>query len=62
MPAGQFLIRHIGRPLYFQTVPDTIAKVLVLPAAMLKPLLGERQSVSGSADCAEVRLLVATRT
>ncbi len=47
VPAGQF------------PVPDTTAKVLVLPAAMLKPLLGGRQSVSGPADSAEVRLLVA---
>ncbi|MFF5303221.1 helix-turn-helix domain-containing protein [Streptomyces sp. NPDC013161] len=59
VPAGQFLIRHIGRPLHFETVPDTRAKVLVLPAATLRPLLGERQSVSGPVDCAEVRLLVA---
>ncbi|MEZ0065042.1 AraC family transcriptional activator of tynA and feaB [Streptacidiphilus sp. MAP12-20] len=59
VPAGQFLLRHIGRPLHFETVPDTKAKVLVLPAAMLKPLLGGRQSVSGPADAAEVRLLVA---
>ncbi|MEU2618370.1 helix-turn-helix domain-containing protein [Streptomyces sp. NPDC007157] len=59
VPAGQFLIRHIGRPLHFETVPNTTAKVLVLPAAMLKPLLGERQSVCGPADSAEVRLLVA---
>ena len=59
VPAGQFLIRHIGRPLHFETVPDTTAKVLVLPAAMLKPLLGERQAVRGTVDSAEVRLLVA---
>ena len=59
VPAGQFLIRHIGRPLHFETVPDTRAKVLVLPAATLRPLLGERQSVGGPADSAEVRLLVA---
>ncbi|MEY9844586.1 helix-turn-helix domain-containing protein [Streptacidiphilus sp. MAP5-3] len=59
VPAGQVLIRHIGRPLHFETAPDTTAKVLVLPAAMLTPLLGERQSVSGRADSAEVRLLVA---
>ncbi|MEV6508417.1 helix-turn-helix domain-containing protein [Streptomyces sp. NPDC051642] len=59
VPAGQFLIRHIGRPLRFETVPDTRVKVLVLPAATLSPLLGERQCVSGSADSAEVRLLVA---
>ncbi|MEV6539056.1 helix-turn-helix domain-containing protein [Streptomyces sp. NPDC051665] len=59
VPAGQFLIRHIGRPLHFETVPDTRVKVLVLPAATLSPLLGERQCVSGPADSAEVRLLVA---
>jgi AraC family transcriptional activator of tynA and feaB len=59
VPAGQFLIRHIGRPLHFETVPDTRAKVLVLPAAMLKPLLGARQGVGGPADSAEVRLLAA---
>ena len=59
VPAGQFLIRHIGRPLHFETVPDTTAKVLVLPAAMLKPLLGARQAVRGPLDSAEVRLLVA---
>ncbi|WP_042438814.1 helix-turn-helix domain-containing protein [Streptacidiphilus albus] len=57
--AGQFLIRHIGRPLHFETVPGTTAKVLVLPAAMLKPLLGARQAVTGPADSAEVRLLTA---
>ncbi|MFD7840904.1 helix-turn-helix domain-containing protein [Streptomyces sp. NPDC059761] len=57
--AGQFLIRHIGRPLHFETVPDTKAKVLVLPAALLTPLLGPRQSITGPADCAEVRLLAA---
>ncbi|MFD3563569.1 helix-turn-helix domain-containing protein [Streptomyces sp. NPDC058686] len=59
VPAGQFLLRHVGRPLHFETVPDTTAKVLVLPSTMLKPLLGARQSVAGPADSAEVRLLVA---
>lgn len=56
--AGQFLLRHVGRPAHFTTVPHTTAKVLVLPAAMLTPLLGNR-SVTGSADAAEVRLLAA---
>jgi AraC family transcriptional activator of tynA and feaB len=56
--AGQFLLRHVGRPAHFRTVPHTTAKILVLPAAMLKPLLGNR-SVIGPANSAEVRLLAA---
>ena len=40
--AGQFLLKHVGRPSHFETVPDTAAKVLVLPAAVLKPLLAGR--------------------
>lgn len=55
---GQFLLRHVGRPSHFQTAPHTTAKVVVLPAAALKPLLGNR-TVTGPADLAEVRLLVA---
>ncbi|GHB63030.1 transcriptional regulator [Streptomyces umbrinus] len=55
---GQFLLRHVGRPSHFETVPHTTAQVLVLPAAMLKPLLGNR-IMTGSADSAEVRLLAA---
>ena len=56
--AGQFLLRHVGRPMQLQTLPHTVVKVLVLPATMLKPLLGNR-SVTGPADSAEVRLLTA---
>jgi AraC family transcriptional activator of tynA and feaB len=56
--AGQFLLKHVGRPSHFETVPDTRAKVLVLPAAMLKPLLGGRD-LAGPADTAEMRLLTA---
>jgi AraC family transcriptional regulator, positive regulator of tynA and feaB len=56
--AGQFLLKHVGRPSHFQTVPDTAATVLVLPAAMLKPLLGDR-IVTGPAASAELRLLTA---
>jgi len=56
--AGRFLLRHVGRPSHFETVPNTTAKVLVLPAAMLKPLLGSG-SITGPADSAEVRLLTA---
>ena len=56
--AGQFLLKHVGRPSHFETVPDTAAKVLVLPAAMIKPLLGGRE-LAGPADSAEMRLLTA---
>jgi AraC-like DNA-binding protein len=56
--AGQFLLKHVGRPSHFETVPGTAAKVLVLPAAMLKPLLGGGV-VAGSAGSAEMRLLKA---
>ncbi|MEY9961989.1 AraC family transcriptional activator of tynA and feaB [Streptacidiphilus sp. MAP12-16] len=56
--ARQFLLKHVGRSSHFETLPDTLAKVLVLPAAMLKPLLGNR-IITGPADSAEVRLLTA---
>jgi AraC-like DNA-binding protein len=56
--AGQFLLKHVGRPSHFETVPHTTAKVLVLPAAMLKPLLGAG-IITGPADSAEMRLLTA---
>ncbi|WP_194922796.1 helix-turn-helix domain-containing protein [Catenulispora pinisilvae] len=56
--AGQFLLKHVGRPSHFQTVPDTAATVLVLPAAILKPLLGGR-ILTGPSNSAELRLLTA---
>ena len=56
--AGGFLLKHVGRPSHFETTPDTTARVLVLPAAMLKPLLG-RRIITGPADSAELRLLMA---
>lgn len=56
--AGQFLLRHVGRPSHFVTAPHTRAKIVVLPVAGLEPLLGNR-IVTGSADSAEVRLFVA---
>ncbi|MFB7496574.1 helix-turn-helix domain-containing protein [Streptomyces sp. NPDC056161] len=56
--AGQFLLRHVGRSSPFETVPHTAALVAVLPAPPLVPLLGNR-TATGSADAAEVRLLVA---
>ncbi|RSM82001.1 DNA-binding protein [Kibdelosporangium aridum] len=59
--AGQFLLRYVGRPAHFTTVPQTTAKILVLPAATLKPLLGNR-IITGPVGAAEVRLLVAHAT
>ncbi|WP_042421065.1 helix-turn-helix domain-containing protein [Streptacidiphilus anmyonensis] len=56
--AGQVLLRHVGRPVHFETAPGTTAKVLVLPSGVLAPLLGNR-SLTGPADAAEVRLLAA---
>ncbi|MEY9855773.1 AraC family transcriptional activator of tynA and feaB [Catenulispora sp. GAS73] len=56
--AGQFLLKLVGRPSHFETTPGTTAKVLVLPAATLKPLLGGR-ALTGPADSPEMRLLIA---
>jgi AraC family transcriptional regulator, positive regulator of tynA and feaB len=58
LTGGQFVLEHTDRKSRFETVPDTTAKLLVLPAAILGPLLGKRV-VLGAADSAEVRLLVA---
>jgi AraC-like DNA-binding protein len=56
--AGQVLLRRVGRPSRFETAPRTTAKIVFLPAAMLTPLIGG-QGITGPADAAEVRLLVA---
>ena len=56
--AGGFLLKHVGRQSHFETMPDTTARVLVLPPAMLKPLLGGR-IIAGPSDSAEMRLLMA---
>ncbi|UIX33317.1 helix-turn-helix domain-containing protein [Streptomyces sp. GQFP] len=56
--AGQFLLRHVGRPFHFETALHTTTELLVLPSEPLAPLLGNR-SITGSADTAEVRLLAA---
>ncbi|GAB2627005.1 transcriptional regulator [Paractinoplanes abujensis] len=58
VPAGQFLLHHMVRPTPFETAPQTNAKILVLPAAVLASELGNR-AVVGPADSAEVRLLTA---
>ncbi|GCB47292.1 helix-turn-helix domain-containing protein [Streptomyces sp. NL15-2K] len=56
--AGQFRLRHFERPYAFETAPHTTTKILALPAARLSPVLGNR-IITGPADSAEVRLLVA---
>jgi AraC-like DNA-binding protein len=56
--AGQFLLRHAGRLSRFEAAPNTTTKILSLPAAMITPLLAGR-TVTGPANSAEVRLMVA---
>jgi AraC family transcriptional activator of tynA and feaB len=60
--AGQFIVRNNDLSWRFEVDPRTTATVVVVPAAHLRPLLGDRD-VAGSSDSAEVRLLMAyTRT
>jgi AraC-like DNA-binding protein len=56
--AGQVLLQHVGRPPHIEAAPRTTAKIIFLPAAILTPLIG-RHGITGPADSAEVRLLVA---
>ncbi|GAA1235545.1 helix-turn-helix domain-containing protein [Kitasatospora nipponensis] len=58
VPAGQFLVRHVGRLTAFETSANLTAKFLVLPPGELKPLLGNLV-VTGPTDSAEMRLLTA---
>ncbi|MFI6374723.1 helix-turn-helix domain-containing protein [Streptomyces sp. NPDC050546] len=58
IPAGQFIVRHNGPPTRFEVEPRTTAKVLILPASQLRPLIGDR-AIVGQADSAEMRLLTA---
>ena len=58
LSTGDFVLEHTERKSRYETVPDTIAKLFVLPAAILDPLLGNRITI-GSAASAEMRLLVA---
>ncbi|MFJ8719604.1 hypothetical protein ACIRD9_41765 [Streptomyces violaceus] len=54
-------MRHNVLPVRFEAAPRTAAKALILPAAQLKPLIGDRPIV-GPADSAEVRLLMGYAT
>ncbi|MGW1506519.1 helix-turn-helix domain-containing protein [Streptomyces mirabilis] len=56
--AGQFVVRHNGPSWRFAIEPDTSTSKLNLPLAHLGRLVGERPFL-GSADSAEVRLLLA---
>lgn len=56
--AGQFVLRNFDSPPHFSVAPHTAARMLFLPSAILKPLVG-RRFISGPVDCAEVRLLLA---
>jgi AraC family transcriptional regulator, positive regulator of tynA and feaB len=58
LSTGEFVLEHTDRKSRYETAPDTTAKLFVLPAAILSPLLGNRITI-GSAASAEVRLLVA---
>ncbi|WP_194891167.1 helix-turn-helix domain-containing protein [Catenulispora pinisilvae] len=58
VPAGRFAMRNNDRSWRFEIGPRTTAKVFVLPAADLRPHIGSRV-VTGAADAAEVRLLMA---
>ncbi len=53
---------HRGPLDHFAAEPHTRAWVLVLPSAVLAPLIGRRKPTVGSAASAEVRLLVAHAT
>ncbi len=56
--AGQFMIRHNGPPSQFKVGPRSTTKLLVMPASLLSPLIGDRPIV-GPADSAEMRVLMA---
>ncbi|GIJ44897.1 transcriptional regulator [Virgisporangium aliadipatigenens] len=58
VPAGGFLVRYVGRPAHFRMASGTVATLMVLPSAALRPLIGDRP-VTGAADSAELRVLTA---
>lgn len=58
VPFNHFIVRHNDPSWQFEVEPRTTAKVLILPASELRPLIGDRP-VMGPSDSAEVRLLMA---
>jgi AraC-like DNA-binding protein len=58
VPPGSFIARHNGPPSSFDVDPGGTAKGLILPASVLRPVIGGRQIV-GSLRSAEARVLAA---
>jgi AraC-like DNA-binding protein len=58
VPAGSFVLRSNRLPSLFEVDRGARGKVLILPASVVGPLIGDRQVV-GPAGSAEVRLLMA---
>jgi hypothetical protein len=58
VPPGSFIARHNGPPASFDVDAGATAKGLILPASVLRPVIGGRQVV-GSLCSAEVRILTA---
>ncbi len=56
--AGQFIAWCTSSPWHLAVEPGTATKMMVLPAAEISALIGDR-SVVGSADSAELRVLMA---
>jgi hypothetical protein len=48
VPAGSFIVRHDGPPALFDVAPRAMAKILILPAPVLSPLLGGRHQFADS--------------
>lgn len=58
VPPGFFIARHNGSSSSFEVDPGGTAKGLILPASVLRPVIGDRQIV-GSLHSAEARVLAA---
>jgi AraC-like DNA-binding protein len=58
VPAGGFMLRHVGRHLPCRTAPGTRARVTMVPSDLLRALPHDRV-VTGSTGSAEIRLLMA---
>lgn len=61
VPTGSFVAFHNGTPALCEVDPGAAAKVLILPAPVMAPLMGDRQIIGStdSASSAEVRVLMA---
>lgn len=58
VPAGGFMLRHVGRHLPSRTAPGTRARVTALPSNLLRALPRDRV-ITGPTDAAEIRMLMA---